>query len=279
MNAGLHELPLVFFTVLAQSAVGSWLVFSLVLAGTTNEKSRNYIHKAMFVILAFLGLGFIASAMHLGSPMRAFNALNRIGESMISNEIATGAIFFALAGFYWLIAIMGKMPATLGNLWRILTALFGIVFMYVMDQVYHLESVPTWNTAFTSWSFYLTVVLGGLSLAYALLIPNKQREYSLSFVPTLFTLALLCVAILAVYQAFGLHNIHSAIQNAAALVPDYAVMTAIRLCLLAIAAFILFRTKNVGLLGLAVIFTLLAEGIGRVLFYGLHMTLGMAIGA
>ena len=37
MNAGLHELPLVFFTVLAQSAVGTWLIFTFVLLG---EKMR-----------------------------------------------------------------------------------------------------------------------------------------------------------------------------------------------------------------------------------------------
>ena len=100
MNAGLHELPLVFFTVLAQSAVGAWLVFTFVLLGEKNEKSLTYIHKAMFVILAILGLGFIASTMHLGTPIRAFNSLNRVGESMMSNEIALGIVFFVLAGLY-----------------------------------------------------------------------------------------------------------------------------------------------------------------------------------
>ena len=90
MNAGLHELPLVFFTVLAQSAVGAWLVFTFVLFGEKSEKSRAYIHKAMFVILAFLGLGFIASIMHLGSPMRAFNSLNRVGEFMANFDRTCG---------------------------------------------------------------------------------------------------------------------------------------------------------------------------------------------
>ena len=276
---GLHELPLVFFTVLAQSAVGAWLVFTFVLLGEKNEKSCAYIHKVMFVVLACLGLGFIASIMHLGMPARAFNSLNRVGESMMSNEIAAGAIFFALAGFYWLIAITGKMPSALGNLWRILTALVGVVFMYVMNQVYHIASVPTWNTPLTSWAFYLTVALGGLALAYALLMPNKQRSYQLNFVPGLFSFAVLCAAVVCIYQGFHLQGIHSAIQNAAALVPDYAVMTAVRLCLLAIASFLFFRAKNASLLWGGVILTFVAEGIGRALFYGLHMTYGMAIGS
>lgn len=86
MNTGLYELPLVFFTVLAQSAVGAWLVFTFVLLNEKNTKSRTYIHKVMFVILALLGIGFIASIMHLGLPIRAFNSLNRVGSSMMSNE-------------------------------------------------------------------------------------------------------------------------------------------------------------------------------------------------
>ncbi|HHF4970522.1 TPA: dimethyl sulfoxide reductase anchor subunit family protein [Haemophilus influenzae] len=276
MNTGLYELPLVFFTVLAQSAVGAWLVFTFVLLNEKNTKSRTYIHKVMFVILALLGIGFIASIMHLGLPIRAFNSLNRVGSSMMSNEIAAGAIFFTLAGFYWLIAILGKMPVSLGNVWRIVTALIGILFMYVMNQVYHITSIPTWNNALTSWSFYLTVVLGGLTLSYALLIPNKQREYQ--HLPSLFAIGVSLVAIVAIYQGFNLHNIHSAIQNAADLVPNYAIMTVTRLCLLSIVAFLLFRVKNIGLLGISVLLTLVAEGIGRVLFYGLHMTYGMAIG-
>ena len=135
MNAGLHELPLVFFTVLAQSAVGAWLVFTFVLLGEKNEKSLTYIHKAMFVILAILGLGFIASIMHLGTPIRAFNSLNRVGESMMNNEIALGIVFFVLAGLYWLIAILGKMPTSLGHAWRILTALSGLCFMYMIPSL------------------------------------------------------------------------------------------------------------------------------------------------
>ena len=36
---------------------------------------------------------------------------------MLSNEIACGALFFALAGGYWLLALMEKMPKGLGRLW------------------------------------------------------------------------------------------------------------------------------------------------------------------
>lgn len=57
-----------------------------------------------------MGLGFLASIMHLGSPMRAFNSLNRVGASALSNEIAAGSVFFAVGGIWWLVAVLGKMP-------------------------------------------------------------------------------------------------------------------------------------------------------------------------
>ncbi|MGJ7952906.1 DmsC/YnfH family molybdoenzyme membrane anchor subunit, partial [Klebsiella pneumoniae] len=31
--------------------------------------------------------------------------------------IASGALFFAVGGFWWLLAVLEKMPATLGKVW------------------------------------------------------------------------------------------------------------------------------------------------------------------
>lgn len=57
-----------------------------------------------------MGIGFMASVLHLGSPLRAFNSLNRVGASALSNEIAAGSLFFAVGGFWWLVSVIGKMP-------------------------------------------------------------------------------------------------------------------------------------------------------------------------
>lgn len=40
-----------------------------------------------------MGIAFLASVIHLGSPLRSFNSLNRIGASALSNEIASGSLF------------------------------------------------------------------------------------------------------------------------------------------------------------------------------------------
>lgn len=275
---GLVELPLIVFTVLAQSAVGAWLIFCVVLWRCQHADSRRRIYRRQFVLLALLGVGFIASMLHLGSPLRAFNAFNRVGESMLSNEIAGGAAFFAAAGLFWLLAIFDKLPPLAAKTWQILTALLGVVFMYMMANLYQIPTVPTWHTALTSWQFYLTAAVGGAALVYGLLALNPQPDPVLKGLPWLYLVALGLIVVVTVYQVFQLAHTQSSIQQALDLVPDFAYLTALRLLCLAVAAWLLFQRPQAVRLSTAVLLTLFAEGIGRSLFYALHMTSGMAVG-
>ncbi len=96
MGNGWHEWPLVLFTVLGQCVVGATIVSGLGwLALGDQREARRRLVRNMFFIWLLMGIGFLASVMHLGSPLRAFNSLNRIGASALSNEIASGALFFA----------------------------------------------------------------------------------------------------------------------------------------------------------------------------------------
>lgn len=100
MGSGWHEWPLMVFTVLGQCVVGGLIVLGLALIfGGLSRGQQQRVHRSMFVLWVLMALAFIASTLHLGSPMRAFNSLNRIGESALSNEIAAGSLFFAVAGF------------------------------------------------------------------------------------------------------------------------------------------------------------------------------------
>ena len=109
MGNGWHEWPLVLFTVLGQCVVGATIVSGLGwLALGDQREARRRLVRNMFFIWLLMGIGFLASVMHLGSPLRAFNSLNRIGASALSNEIASGALFFAVGGFWWLLAVLEK---------------------------------------------------------------------------------------------------------------------------------------------------------------------------
>ncbi|MDU8923528.1 DmsC/YnfH family molybdoenzyme membrane anchor subunit [Pasteurellaceae bacterium LIM206] len=262
---GLHELPLVIFTVLAQSVVGAIIVLNVALV-QGNMKGKN---KPLFVLLVLLGIGFIASVMHLGSPWRAFNSLNRVGESMLSNEIAGGAAFFTVAGFTWLFSALGKLSANTTKILIFVTALLGLLFMYMMNNVYHIGTVPTWNNSVTSWNFYLTVVIAGFSLGYACF-------HTPAWIRQLVALGVFLAVLVMLYQGFSLTDIHSSIQTAVNLVPDFVVLNVVRLCLLIIGVWLLFRT-NPNWTYLAATLIIFGEIIGRTLFYALHMTVGTAI--
>ena len=100
MGNGWHEWPLVIFTVLGQCVVGALIVSGIGWFAAKNDADRQRIVRGMFFLWLLMGIGFIASVMHLGSPLRAFNSLNRIGDSGLSNEIAAGSIFFAVGGLW-----------------------------------------------------------------------------------------------------------------------------------------------------------------------------------
>lgn len=92
-----------------------WLSADLV--GWRKKRSaRRAAYCTRYVFLwVVMGLGFLASIMHLGSPMRAFNSLNRVGASGLSNEIAAGSIFSlsAVSGGWW--PFWGKCQKRLVN--------------------------------------------------------------------------------------------------------------------------------------------------------------------
>ncbi|HBR0797941.1 TPA: DmsC/YnfH family molybdoenzyme membrane anchor subunit [Klebsiella quasipneumoniae] len=283
MGSGWHEWPLVLFTVLGQCVVGATLFSGLVWLELADQReARQRLVRSMFFIWLLMGIGFLASVMHLGSPLRAFNSLNRVGASALSNEIASGALFFAVGGFWWLLAVLEKMPAALGKIWLVITLLLGLLFILAMTRVYQIDTVPTWYTGYTTSAFFLTVLLSGPLFA-ALLLQMAKVDVNGWFIAGLSMAALVISAAVIVMQSTGLSTIHSSVQQAASLLPNYGRLQALRLILLALGLGCwlcpLIRPqppRAVGLLA-GLVLVLIAECIGRGLFYGLHMTVGMAV--
>ncbi|EOU7304575.1 dimethyl sulfoxide reductase anchor subunit family protein [Citrobacter freundii] len=282
MGNGWHEWPLVLFTVLGQCVAGALIVSGYGWLTTKDDAVKQRIVRSMFFLWLVMGIAFLASVMHLGSPLRAFNSLNRIGASALSNEIASGSLFFAVGGLWWLVAFLGKMPATLGKIWLLLSMLLGLVFVYAMTNVYQIDTVPTWYNGYTTLAFFMTMLLSGPLFAALLL-----RAAGVSCSPARFAgisvLALLATVAVVVLQGLSLSEIHSSVQNAGALVPDYASLQIWRILLLVaglgcwICPLVRRKEPSVGGLALGLVSVLAGEIIGRGLFYGLHMTVGMAV--
>ncbi|WP_198591620.1 dimethyl sulfoxide reductase anchor subunit family protein, partial [Enterobacter hormaechei] len=280
-----HEWPLMIFTVFGQCVAGGFIVLALaLLKGNLNTEQQQRLVLSMFGLWALMGIGFIASTLHLGSPMRAFNSLNRVGASSLSNEIASGAIFFAVGGLGWLLAAVKKLPSGLRALWLIVTMVLGVVFVWMMVRVYNtIDTVPTWYSVWTPMSFFLTMFIGGPLLGYLLLRVAGINGWAMRLLPAVSLLALVISTVVALMQGAELATIHSSIQQASALVPDYGSLMAWRVVLLtaALVCWIAPQLKGYSpalpLLSLAFVLVLAGELIGRGVFYGLHMTVGLAI--
>lgn len=198
MGSGWQEWPLVLFTVLGQCVVGATLVSGLVwLTLADQREARQRLVRSMFFIWLLMGIGFLASVMHLGSPLRAFNSLNRVGASALSNEIASGALFFVVGGFWWLLAVLEKMPAALGKVWLAIALLLGLLFVLAMTRVYQIDTVPTWYTGYTTSAFFLTVLLSGPLFA-ALLLRMAKVDVNAWFIAGLNVAALVISAAIIV---------------------------------------------------------------------------------
>ncbi|ELU0012781.1 dimethyl sulfoxide reductase anchor subunit [Salmonella enterica] len=284
MGSGWHEWPLMIFTVFGQCVAGGFIVLALALMkGDLRAETQQRVIACMFGLWVLMGIGFIASMLHLGSPMRAFNSLNRVGASALSNEIASGSVFFAVGGIGWLLAVLKKLPPALRTLWLIITMVLGVVFVWMMVRVYNsIDTVPTWYSVWTPLGFFLTLFMGGL-LGYLLLRIAGVNGWAMRLLPAVSVLALVVIAIMVAMQGAELATIHSSIQQASALVPDYGSLMAWRMVLLAAAlcCWIVPQLKGyqpaVPLLSVAFILMLAGELIGRGVFYGLHMTVGMAV--
>ncbi|KHT62853.1 dimethyl sulfoxide reductase [Photobacterium gaetbulicola] len=278
-----HEWPLILFTVLAQTAVGAYLLLGgVILKGNLCVGVNYRLHKAMFFLWVLMGLGFAASTMHLGSPLRAFNALNQVGSSWLSNEIFTGSVFFALGGGYWLLEMLDKGNETLRKLLLAAGMLVGIAFMYSMIKLYLLDTVPTWNTVYTPIAFVMTMLTSGLIFGHLLLTGSQHKMATLDrILPFIGSLAVAISLTALVSQLIGLGDIQTSVATASELIPNMAQLQVIRVGLLlgALAVWFIPNLMNsrpgVAVMVLSFTLVLLSELVGRGIFYGLHMTVGI----
>ena len=284
MGAGIHEWPLMLFTVIGQSVAGAFIMMAAVLlSGKLPSELNRKVHYSMFGLWLLLGVGFLLSTMHMGTPLRAFNAFNRLGSSSLSNEITSGALFFTFGGLYWLLAVLNKMPAAFGKIGLIVTAILAALFVVATSYVYLIPTVPTWDNNYTIINFILTAFLGGPILAALLLRIAGFDLQCIRRVPALCVIALLVGVTVAISQGFDLASIETPVQRAADLVPDYGFLMNVKIVAVAmglgfwIMPMVAKRNPSVFHLILGFLLVMIGEITGRGVFYGLHMTVGMAV--
>ncbi len=278
-----HEYSLIFFTVLAQTAVGGYLLVSAraLVMGFDEDKINSY-KIPMFALWAIMGLGFLFSITHLGSPLRAFNSFNKLGSAWLSNEVFFGAAFFAVGGLQWLLSVLNKGGAALQKILMIGAMVLGCIFMYAMVNVYMINTVPTWFNIYTPLSFVMTMVVCGLLLSQLVIVSAKDSRFSVD--RNIIMLAVIAVAVSLAVTVGKLNLVgetQSSIVKAAELVDGLGSYISIQVVLLLAGLLIwvlpLVNKSSVNPINLtvALVLILASELIGRGLFYSLHMTVGL----
>lgn len=179
----LAEIPLLIFTIMAQMSVGAFLVLGVIdLIGSARwgaKKVELIADPALYAIGPTLVLGFAGSFLHLGTPFNAANSMNHLGTSWMSREILVGVCFGAVGGIYALSQLFHWFSPRIRQGLAILTALIGVVLVYVMAALYQLPTVPAWNTWTTTAQFAgTTVLLGAMAVAVSLTWPiNRPVRY------------------------------------------------------------------------------------------------------
>ncbi|MEZ8949275.1 dimethyl sulfoxide reductase anchor subunit family protein [Vibrio sp. 10N.247.311.18] len=278
-----HEWSLIFFTVLAQTAVGGYLLIAAraLVLGHDEEKLNSY-KVPMFILWVLMGLGFMFSTTHLGSPLRAFNAFNQLGSAWLSNEVFFGAAFFAVGGLQWLLSVVKKGGVAIQKALMVGAMVLGVIFMYAMINVYMINTVPTWDNIYTPLSFIMTMVVGGLLLSQFVIVFANDSRFTVDRNITM--LAVIAVAI-SLLVTVGKLNLIGDIQTSAAKASELVdglgsyVILQVALLMASLLIWILPMLNKAKVnpvnLGLALVLFLASELIGRGLFYSLHMTSGL----
>ncbi|WP_122081710.1 dimethyl sulfoxide reductase anchor subunit family protein [Vibrio coralliirubri] len=278
-----HEWSLIFFTVLAQTAVGGYLLIGArALVLSHDEEKLNSYKVPMFILWALMGLGFMFSTTHLGSPLRAFNAFNQLGSAWLSNEVFFGAAFFAVGGLQWLLSVLKKGGVAIQKALMVGAMVLGVIFMYAMINVYMINTVPTWDNIYTPLSFIMTMVVGGLLLSQFVIVFANDSHFTVDRNITM--LAVIAVAI-SLLVTVGKLNLIGDIQTSAAKASELVdglgsyVILQVALLMTSLLIWILPMLNKAKVnpvnLGLALVLFLTSELIGRGLFYSLHMTSGL----
>lgn len=158
-----EEAPLVAFTLLAQMAVGVFILVGLLgLLGrsTTAPKFIQYSTSALYSVGAFLLISLTISFSHLGKPGNAWRVLSNLRKSWLSREI----LYTSLFGGLWAMTACMELLHAAGNLILLLwgcASLSGLAAIWSMARVYRLKTVPSWSTWRTPAAFFISSFLLG----------------------------------------------------------------------------------------------------------------------
>lgn len=159
----IYELPLVFFTVLAQWGIGGVIALTLCQSGKNRVFDTPTVRKIALVFWLITIIGSCASLAHLGSPLGAYRAFAGLGRSWLSREVVA---FILLNGglTLWLLMCWFANDSVWMKVANWCVCLLGIGAILVSSQIYYQMTLhPLWNTFATPLAFFGSALLLGFA--------------------------------------------------------------------------------------------------------------------
>lgn len=303
-----QELALVAYTILAQMSVGAFVILGLIhfyAERKSDEKNASEMSdRALLAIGPVLVLGVLASVFHLGNPTHAYRAINNLGSSWLSREILFTLLFMGTGAVFAVMQYRKIATFQVRRIIALIAAVIGLVLVFCMANVYLLEAEPAWDNLATPITFFITTfLLGGLALGVAFVVNYHylkgktdranigiQSEMLHTTLQWIAIGSVVLVGIQLIVLPFYISHLSAgnsaAVESASKLTGEYGVVFALRLILVVLGAglfgLFLYRNallKNERMMANFVIaafaFVLVAEVLGRYLFYAIHVRLGI----
>lgn len=278
---------LVLFTILIQTAVGMLVISEIGrLKNGTEGHAQNWQAPSVCLLAA---LGLVMSLSHLGTPSHSVFTILNLGTSWLSREILTVGGFF---GLVLVLTVMRRKNPASGTPVAVAAMIVGLIAIAVMTNVYLLKAVPGWNTVATALSFFGTTLLAG-SVATGVIIrlENRQMEPESAGIPgilvfaSLLGLTIQVIAIALGMLALGVED--NAGGSALSMIAQSGQMAlAARIAMICAGAGLFawvggkaMAAKQprfvTGYTVSALVLVLTGEVIGRLMFYGTYMRIGL----
>lgn len=210
------ELPLVFFTVLSQWAVGIVLVITLLewIKPDYLEKQKLEIFRLPALTAFPLAvIATLASMLHMGYPYKSYLSITGFQHSWLSREIIAILVLNAtLAAFTW---IWWKHinNSSLRKWIGTLSSVIGITTICVSAQVYYQMPIhPTWHSWTTFASFILTGGIIGALYVYYFISRSKEGEHPLRLFAILIGVILIMMVIVSGAYSQNIFNGAEAVE-------------------------------------------------------------------
>lgn len=303
------ELALVAFSILAQLSVGSFFVLSLISWVSSRKTGKHgvdlFAGAGLWAILGVMGLALISSLLHLGNVRNAYLSILNIESAWLSREIVSALAFTFFLALFVFLKWRKSGSTALHNSIGVFAAVSGLVLVFCMSMIYtYIRTQPAWNTPFTIGFFFVTTLLLGSLGSGVIIMATKNTTKVLDARESdgkdsllhksirgisIATIILLGVemVLLPIYLTNLAISGHSGASTAAMIMQPFGLAMALRLILAFLGAGVLMAVvykfaANQGqekvlsnLVFVAFALVLIAETIGRFLFYVTNVRVGI----